>query len=422
MTKRQRYLVGAAAVVALGGVIWASLASGTSKKGVAVEVEKAARRDVVARVKASGEINPKRKVEIQSKVIGEIVSLPVREGDPVRSGQVVVEIEKATYVAARDQARAALDQATVNLERARAELANAEVSFDRLTRLHREGIAAQDALDQARLVRDSAEIAVRSQQEAIRQARSAYQRSVEDLERTTIRAPMDGFVTALNVEQGETAVMGTMNFQGSVLMVIGDTSEMVAEVEVAESDVVPLALGQDATVHLDALVDTPLAGKVVEIGASGVKQSDVVKFKVKVGLATPDPRVKPGMTARVEITTERAAGVLAVPQQSVQTRWLDRAGKEVERREGDSDQRELSAVYLRAGAKAERREVKTGAHDELWVEVREGLAEGDEVITGPYRVLRKLKGGDPVRLTEKKKGDAAKAGESKGGGSADRDQ
>jgi HlyD family secretion protein len=421
MSKFRRYLVGAAAVAAVGAVVWASIASGGDGKGVAVQAEATSRREVVARVKASGEINPKRKVEIQSKVIGEITALPVREGDRVAAGQVIVEIEKATYEAARDQARAALDQATVNLERARAELANAELSLERVSRLNREGISTQEALDQARLARDSAEIAVRSQQEAIRQSRSAYQRAVEDLERTTIRAPMDGHVTALNVEQGETAVMGTMNFQGSVLMVIGDLAEMVAEVEVAESEVVPIAVGQEAAIHLDALADTPLAGKVVEIGASGVKQGDVVRFRVKIGLSEPDPRVKPGMTARVEITTERAAGVLAVPQQAVQTRWLDAAGKEVERREGDRSQREISAVFVRDGAKATRKEVTTGVHDELWVEVRTGLAEGEEVITGPYRVLRKLKGGDPVRLAEKQKGDAAKAGESKENGSADRD-
>ncbi len=406
MSASRRYLIAAAVLVALGGVLWASLSSGGSKKGTAVETEKVARRDVVARVKATGEINPKRKVEIQSKVIGEILSLPVREGDAVRAGQIVVEIEKATYEAARDQAKAALDQSSVNLERARAELANSELSFKRTSGLFAEGIASQDALDRARLERDSAEIAVRSQQQAIRQAHSAFQRAIEDLDRTTIRAPMDGFVTALNVEKGETAVMGTMNFQGSVLMVIGDLSEMVAEVEVSESEVVPLALGQEAVVHLDALGETVLAGKVAEIGSSGVKQGDVVKFKVKIGLDSPDRRVKPGMTARVEIVTQRAKGVLAVPQQAVQMRWVDEKGKEADRREGDASQREVSVAYLIDAGKATRREVKTGVHDELWVEIDAGLAEGNEVILGPYRVLRSLKQGDPVRLAEKKKDDA----------------
>jgi HlyD family secretion protein len=150
-------------------------------------------------------------------------------------------------------------------------------------------------------------------------------------------------------------------------------------------------------VRVDALPDTPLAGRVVEIGSSGVKTGDVVKFRVKVALDQPDPRVRPGMTAKVEITTKTAPGAIAVAQQAVQTRWLDDKGKEVQRREGDTSQREVSAVYALAGGKAGRREVKAGVHDELWVEVTEGLAEGDEIITGPYRTLRALKDGDAVR-------------------------
>ncbi|MFH1177325.1 MAG: efflux RND transporter periplasmic adaptor subunit [Acidobacteriota bacterium] len=417
--RARHLLIGAGLAVVLGGVLWASLASPGKGKGPAVEVEKVGRRTVVARVKASGEINPRRKVEIQSKIIGEITSLPVREGDRVRAGQVVLEIEKQLYVAARDQAKAALDQASVNLERARAELANAELSFARVSKLRHEGVVSEDALDRARLERDSAEIGVRAQQEAIRQASSGFRRAIDDLERTTIRSPMDGVVTQLNVEQGETAVMGTMNFKGSVLMVIGDLSEMVAEVEVAESEVVALAPGQLASVRLDALADVELTGKVTEIGSSGIKEVDVVKFKVKVALDAPDGRVRPGMTAKVEITTKRAENVLAVPQQAVQTRWLDARGREIERKEGETTQHEVSAVYLFQAGKAARREVKSGIHDELWVEVREQLEEGAEIITGPYRVLRSLKDGDPLRREEKRAASQAKGGGDKEKGSAD---
>jgi HlyD family secretion protein len=412
----KRVLVIGGVVVVLAAVLFASLSS-SDGKGKVIEPEKAGRRDVVARVKASGTINPRVKVEIQSKVIGEIVALPVKEGDTVRAGQILLEIEKEQYLAARDQANAVLGQATVNLERARAELANEELNYKRMLDLNREGVASQDALDRARLARDSAEIAVRSQAETIRQARSALQRALDDLQRTTIRSPMDGVVTALNVEKGETAVMGTMNFAGSVLMTVGDLSELLAEVEVAESEVVSLKVGQKATIRVDALPDTPLAGTVTEIGSSGLKQVDVVKFRVKVVLEKPDPRVKPGMTAKVEIVTAEAPGVVAVPQQAVQTRWLDDKGKEVTRREGDSSQREVTVAYLFVGNKAVRREVKTGIHDELWVEVTEGLAEGDQVITGPYRTLRALKDGEAVRVdkkAEKSAGDKADGDKEKG--------
>lgn len=416
----KRALVIGAAVVVLVLILVMSLSAGDGK-GKTIEAEKVARREVVARVKASGTIDPRTKVEIQSKVIGEIVALPVKEGDTVKAGQVLLEVEKEQYLAARDQAKAVLDQATVNLERARAELANEELNHARMVDLQEEGVASQDGLDRARLARDSAEIAVRSQRETIRQAQSAFQRSLDDLERTTIRSPMDGVVTALNVEKGETAVMGTMNFAGSVLMTVGDLAELLAEVEVAESEVVNLAVGQKATIRVDALPDTALSGRVTEIGSSGLKQVDVVKFRVRVALDSPDPRVKPGMTAKAEITTAQAPGALAIPQQAVQTRWLDAKGKEVARREGDTSQREATVVYLLAGGKSLRREVKTGIHDELWVEVTEGLAEGDLVITGPYRTLRALKAGEAVKVekkSEKDKAGSADEGE-KEKGSAD---
>jgi len=398
----KRLLIGAAVVVVLGAVVWASLAF-PGERGKVVEVEKVERRDVVARVKASGTINPKTKVEIQSKVIGEIVALPVREGDAVTAGQVVLQIEPQLYQAARDQAKAAYEQAVVSLERARAELANAEQQWERTLSLHREGVVAQEVLERAQLARDTAAIAVRVQEKTIRQAQSAYQRAVDDLERTTIRSPIDGTVTALNVEKGETAVMGTMNFAGSVLMVIGDLKEMVAEVDVAESEVVSLAVGQVATVTADALPGVEMTGTVIEIASSGSKQVDVVRFKVKVALRDWDTRIKPGMTAKAEIVTARAEGAVSVPQQAVQTRWLAADGKEVARREGDTTQTEASVVYLREGGKALRRSVVTGIHDEIWVEIKEGLTGGEEVITGPYRVLRALKDGDAVRLDKKKK-------------------
>jgi HlyD family secretion protein len=398
----RKVLIGLGVVAALALIVVLSLRSNGSS-GPSLELEKVTTRTVVSRVKGTGEVNPRVKVEVQAKVIGEIISLPVREGDAVRSGQVVVEIEKKQYVAARDQASALLVQSTVNLERSRVELANAEIELSRATKLSSEGVVSQQSLDQARLARDSAEIGVRAQEEAIRQARSALQRSQDDLDRTTIRSPMDGHVTALNVEKGETAVMGTMNFAGSVLMTIGDLSELIAEVEVAESEVVRVALGQEATVKVDALPDSPLEGRVIEIGSSGLKRGDVVKFRVKVALANPDARVKPGMTVKVEIRTATAAGAVAVPLQAVQTRWLDAAGKEVERKEGSIEQHEVNAVYGLADGKVVRHEVKTGIQDELYVEVKEGLKAGDEILIGPYKELRKVKDGQKAQRQVKAK-------------------
>ncbi len=392
----KRIVIGAGVVAVVAVVLWLSLGE-SEGNGPSVEVERVGRRTVVASVKASGEINPLHKVEIQSKVIGEITAIPIKEGDKVKEGQVILQIEKKLYVAALDQARAALDQTTVTLERTEAELADARLRLGRSQKLFDEGVVSQEMLEQSKLAEQTAAIAVKAQKESIRQFQSAYQKAVEDVDRTTIRAPMDGTVTALNVEVGETAIMGTMNYPGSVLMVIGDLSEIVAEVQVAESEVVGLALGQPATVTLDALPEVAIPGEVVEISSSGIKDGDVVKFKVKVKLERRDPRIKPGMTAKVEITTATAKDALAVPQQAVQSRWVDEAGKAVTRREGDTSQKEISVVYLYRGGKAVQTTVTPGVHDELWVEITKGLADGDEVITGPYRTLRTMKDGEDVR-------------------------
>lgn len=385
-----------AGLLLLGLVVVASLA-GRTNKGVTVEVAEVSRKTLVARVKASGNISPKKKVEIQAKVIGEIVALPFSEGDTVHTGDVVVEIEKKLYQAACDQARAALEQARVQRERAQAELANAELQAQRNERLFAEGVISEQMRDQTRLALEQARVAVRAQERAIEQANFAYRRALEDLDRTTIRSPMDGTVISRRAEVGETAIMGTTNFPGSVLMVIGDLSELVAEVEVPERDLVQLALGQRAQIKVDAFPGESFPGKVVEISSSGFKVGDVVKFKVKVALDQPDPRLKPEMTAKVEITTKTAENALVVPLQAVQSRFLDDQGKEVFDK---ITAREEQVVYLLSQGRALRRAIKTGVQDELYVEVVEGLGGGEKVVTGPYKVLRSLKDGDPI--SEKK--------------------
>jgi HlyD family secretion protein len=395
----KKLFFGVLVVLAVALVVWASLRNSNGSASQ-VEVAQVSRRTVVAKVKASGNITPRKKVEIQSKVIGEIVALPFKEGDAVKAGQVVVEIEKKLYQAACDQARAAFEQAKVQLARAQAELANTELQAARTERLAAEGVVSEQARDQARLALEQARVAVRAQERAIEQARFAYQRALEDLERTTIRSPMDGVVISRRVEVGETAIMGTTNFPGSVLMVIGDLSELVAEVEIPERDVVHVALGQKAQVKVDAIFGEVFTGKVVEIASSGTKLGDVVKFKVKVALDQADPRLKPEMTAKVEIVTRKAENVVAVPLQAVQTRFLDEAGREVF---GKTTPREVQVVYLLEASKARMREVKTGVQDELYAEILAGLSGGEKVIVGPYKVLRTLKDGDQVQEAKAKR-------------------
>ncbi len=214
-------LIISALVIALIVVVWASLRD-AGPKGVEVEVEAAERRDVSSRVKATGEITPEKKVEISAKVVGEIISLPVVEGQHVEAGQLLVEIERDLYESARDQARAALRQAEVSKRRIEVQIADAERNLRRVNELFNDQLVSQEALDAAQLAVDTAEVELLAQEQGIEQYRSALERATDDLARTTIRSPMDGVVIQLDAEQGETVVPGSTNLPGSVIMTVAD--------------------------------------------------------------------------------------------------------------------------------------------------------------------------------------------------------
>jgi HlyD family secretion protein len=213
---------------------------------------------------------------------------------------------------------------------------------------------------------------------------------------------MDGVLIQLNVEQGETVVPGSTNLPGSVLMVVADMSRLLAEVEVSEVDVVDVELGQTTEVTVDALgEDRPQRGEVVEIATSGRKDASqgTIRFRVKVAIDDPDPALRPAMTAKVDILSATSEDALAIPVQAVVRRTLDEDGDEIRGTAAKAlDERDV--VYVVADGDASVRPVTTGVSDVLWVEITDGLSDGDEVIVGPYRTLKKLKDGDPVHIEE----------------------
>ena len=395
-------LVGLGIIAILALVIYSSL-HGKTERGKAVAVEAAAKRTISSRVKATGEITPEKKVEISAKVVGEITKLPVKEGDTVRRGQLLVQIEPDVYEAARDQAKAALDQASVSVRRAQVQLADADRTLRRTRELYAQGLASQEQMDAAQVAYDTAEVEIDAQRHAVEQYRSALRRTQDDLARTTILSPMDGVLIQLNAERGETVVPGSTNLPGSVIMTVADMSRILAEVEVGEVDVVPVELGQSAEVRVDALGDELQHGHVVEIATSGIKDpaQGVIRFKVKVALDDPSPSLRPSMTAKVNIITATHESVTSVPIQAVVKRALDKDGKEVH---GDKAKGldKSQVVYLIKDGKAAVHSVTTGISDELYVEVTEGLADDDVVITGPYRTLKGMRDGDAVHEDKKK--------------------
>ena len=398
--KKPLIVIGVLVVLAL--VIWASLRD-SGPRGTEVEVQAAELRTISSRVKATGEITPEKRVEISAKVVGEIINLPVVEGENVQSGQLLLEIERELYEGARNQARAAFRQAEVSVRRQEVQLADARRNMRRTKELIADGLVSQEALDTAQLGLDTAMVELEAQQHAVDQYRSGLQRTEDDLARTTIRSPMDGTVIQLNAEQGETVVPGSTNLPGSVIMTVADMSVLLAEVEVSEVDVVNVTLGQEAEVKVDALGTEPQKGHVVEIATSGRRDpiQGTIRFRVKVALDDPDPSLRPAMTAKVDILTATSDDAITAPIQAVVKRTLDDEGEEVKGTAAKGIE-ESDVVYIVADGEAAVLAVETGISDELYVEIIDGVADGQEVIIGPYRTLKNMHAGDAVKVEEKK--------------------
>lgn len=449
MTTLQKVLIAAGVVVVVGGIIGASVLSRPKEKGEEVYMAKAAVKDLASFVTATGRIEARTKVNIQSSVvIGEIVQLPFKEGDVVKKGDLLVQIDPQRYRTEVDRLTSAVRTQKIAIEQAKVALANSERQNKRNKALFAtSGLVSQEALDLSDLDLRQREIDVRSLEEQVAQAEAGLARAQDDLSKATIRSPIDGTVTKLNAEKGEITLTGTMNNPGTVIMVVSDMSEILATVDVDETRVTQVQLGQTARVVVDAIGEAkPYTGKVVEIAGSAVQRAGQATqvFEVKIALDTIDAKLRPGMTAKARVETERLDHAVAIPIQAVMLRPVkdleaalkddakkDDAKKDDAKRDdakpGEAQAVEANAasdgkpgktgetkecVFVVEGGKAKLRPVKSGISDETSVAVLEGLKDGDMVVTGPYRALRDLKSGDAVK---EKKAEEPKASKDEGG-------
>jgi HlyD family secretion protein len=390
----KKLIIAALVVVALGAIVLVSVRSSGRQKGTRVYVEEVRRQPLGQVVKASGEIDPRVKVNISAHVIAKIERLFVEEGDRIEKGQPFLELEKEAFVAERDRWAAQLRRAQTEVQQSQVSLADARLKLERARKLQAEGIITREALESAQLAETSGELRLQDAREAVEQAEANLVKARDDLGKTTIYAPLSGRVVKLNAEEGEVVVSGTMNNAASVIGTIADLSEILANVDVDETEIVEVRPGQPATVRVDALRNRTYRGRVVEIGSSGFNkpaQPDVTFFDVEILLDDPSEDLRPGMSLRAEIETRPQAPTLVVPVQAVVQR---EAGQEQAERD-----EEISVVFVVEDGKVRQRAVRTGISNETHVEILDGVKAGDKVVTGPYRSLRDLEDGNAVRVT-----------------------
>jgi HlyD family secretion protein len=417
VSRRTRIVAGVLGVVVLAGVVVASVVRDRRSK-VAVQTRKAERQDLVSKVSASGEVKPRRFVNISANVSGRIVLLLVKEGETVRRGQVLAKIDSTRIEAGTRQSEAGLQAARADLDRAQADLDAARLAFERNRSMHDQRLVSDQAFDQAQAELKVRQALVEAQRRRILQQAAAVASDRDDLEKTTVVSPMDGVVTNLQKEEGE-MVIGAQSFSPTVIMTVADLSVMEVEVLVDETDIRNVALGQAAEVRVDALEGIKIRGEVTEIGSSAIPRgatagamtststaNQAKDFKVTVTLQDPPAALRPGLNATADITTAQKKNVLAVPIQAVVVRELSREGEVVDpaglqAAEGDPSApkargEEKEGVFVVSKGQAVFKPVKTGIMGETEIEVAAGLSPGDEIVTGSYRTLRTLK--DKARI------------------------
>lgn len=417
MRRRRKWLIiGGLILVVVGGGIF----NWYQKKNAPtmVSIAKVALEDVVAKVTANGKIQAEKKVDLAALVMGQVVNLAVREGDPVKTGDFLLQIDKTRASAQEAGSAAALSASQSQLDSARAALEQAQGDFRRADDNYRSGIIPVAELQHAQAALDTARAAYQTAVHQIEQSRALLNASRDDLSKTTVRSPLDGTVTTLRIKAGEVTVVGTMNNAGTQLMTISDMSTVQAVLMVDETDTPSIALGQKAVLTLDSYADRRFDGVVTEVGSSPIARDDVelaglvttsdaINFKVRVKLLDPPPSIRPGFSVTADIITGTRTKVPTIPLAAVVIR--DSATGE---KDATGRLKTEQGVYTVVDGKAHFVLVTTGITGELQIEVTEGLEPGVEVVTGPFKTLRTIKEGDRVKAMSEERRKALEAGES----------
>lgn len=451
MTTKKKVLIGAGGLIVVVIIIAATVYQ--SHKGVVeVQTGKVAKMDLASTVTASGEIRPKTFANVGANAFGKIIKLYVKEGDKVKKGQLLAQLEnvqpesdvqagQAGVQASKtdlEAAQAALNTNIADLERAKADEQQKRLDYQRAQQLFKDQLIPKSDFETRRAAYESSDAGLQQAKARIAQARAqvdsaqkhiqqnvaSLRRASDALSKTTYLAPFDGVVTNLPVREGETVVVGIQNSPGSTLMTVADMSIITAEVKVDETDIVNVKLGQPAEVSIDAIPKKKFKGIVTEIGNNAVLRSTGVStsqttggsqeakdFKVVVTLQDPPENLRPGLSSTAKITTATRQGVISVPIQALtirqrgdleKTKDKDKstvqAASPANTEKAAAAKEELQGVFVLRDGKAEFVPVETGITGTTDIEVTKGLKEGDTIVTGSYKVLRTLRNGASVKV------------------------
>jgi HlyD family secretion protein len=425
MSKGTKWSVATILVLLVGGVIFLGAAK-RGNKAVEVREEKVQKRDLVASVTASGQVEPRVKVDVASDVSGRIVRLAVMEGAMVKMGLFLLHIDPSTYEAVVQRARAAVASARADMARAKANLEQSRSALQRSETIRKSNptLVSDEQMEQLRTTVDVNEALYNSASHMVDQSVAALSNAQSNLAKTTINAPLSGKITRLNVEQGETAVPGTFNKDAALLLTISNMDTLETTVKVDETDVARVSVGDSAIVQIDAFPDTTFMGRVVEIANSSVRNpaaassqstDQAVDYEVKVMLLNPPRDTRPDFSATAKIITATRKQVLSVPIIALTVRdreanpSTDSAELALGRRPSKQvGQQEVEGVFIvGADNKVTFQPVKIGIAGEDYFEVVSGLQGGETIVAGSYQAIRDLKEGTLVRETkqaEQKKG------------------
>jgi len=422
MRRKTLLIILSIAVVLIIGLVLGKKAGwfGEGSNSREVEISEIEKTTIVEMVAATGKIQPEVEVKLSSEVSGEIIELPVKEGQQVKKGDLLVRINPDIIQAGLNRSQAALENVRAGLEQAEASLKESKFTYERNKELFDKGVISKAEWDKSVSAFEVAKASKKSAFYNVRSAQATVNEAKDNLSRTTIYAPMSGTISKLSVELGE-RVVGTQQMAGTEILRVANLNNMEVEVDVNENDIVKISVGDSTIVEVDAYLKKEFKGLVTEIANSAENTSSadqVTNFKVKVrvleesykDLLIEKPEnyspFRPGMTATVDVITDKKEEIIGVPISAIviKSDTSSAIKRSYTKKKLKSTDEQFECVFIKDDNIAKLRVIKTGIQDDSTIEVVEGLREGEEVITGPYNLVTKtLKSGDKVKLQAKEK-------------------